>query len=432
VSSTSIISKVWEFLTPGRRHLRIVKILLDVAIGVHLILIPVILVTGGFKISFLGISLQVIHLASPIRVLLPLILIRAAIVVETKNFLLLGASLFIGLCSAEIVLRVHPVLLGDLFANKVLSKYNNGYDGIYEYDPVVKMNFMKPNFETIAYWNRYKWVHKTDSWGFRNPVDRNSADVVLLGDSLIYGHGVNQNQTVGHFLERITNHSVMNLGRQGDCAFQEVYILNKYGFKFRPRYVLYFFYTNDISDLGTYLSQDEMKQFIETQIENITFKDRSLPKRVTYPRAEKLIRSLGKNLYITESINYAHQIIKQKSEKKKTMSKNNPSMPAIVDKLDKSTYAEIGNSLEWKYTKKSILQMQHVSDVNNAVFVIVPITFGNTQQFNILKNIASENNIPFIDTRAIDHVRSYRLPGDGHFTGEGALALAKIVAKYLP
>lgn len=389
-------------------YLKLIVIFLNIGIGICSILVPAILVTGGFKMNLLGLSLNATHLSGPvIHLLLVLILIKKAIVLERKDFILLVTSLFIVLCPIEVCLRVHPLLLGDLYANKLLSKYHTGCDGIYEYDPIVKMNFMKPNFETIAYWNRYKWHHKTDSWGFRNSLNRTSADIVLLGDSLIYGHGVNQNQTVGYFLERISKRSVKNLGRQGDCAFQEMYILNKYGHRFKPEYVFYFFSPNDISDLSTYLSQDELKQFVETPIEKLSFKDRSLSQGVTCSRVERSIAALRKGSYITEAINYAFYLVKQKL-----------------------AHADTGESLKWQYTEKAILQMNQSCNENSSLFVIVPILC-ISEQFNTILNISREHNIPFVDTRTIDNVESFRLPNDGHFTGEGALAVANIVAEYI-
>src|SRR5436309_711612 len=83
------------------------------------------------------------------------------------------------------------------------------------------------------------WTHETDAFGFRNRKVTVPADIVLLGDSMIYGHGLEYESTVGYLLERLTGLSVANLARQGDCAFQEAYLLTEYVSLFRPRYVLY-------------------------------------------------------------------------------------------------------------------------------------------------------------------------------------------------
>ena len=116
--------------------------------------------------------------------------------IDKRNIILLFGTIIFFLLIFEIVLRLHPLLLGQDFANMVLTKYHRGDDGIYDYYPALNMKFMKPNFSTINYFNGYEWEHKTDSLGFRNPSDRDKAEIVLIGDSLIYGHGVNQNQTI--------------------------------------------------------------------------------------------------------------------------------------------------------------------------------------------------------------------------------------------
>lgn len=156
------------------------------------------------------------------------------------------------LLALEFTLRVHPALLGTGFANGVLSKYSTREGGIYYKDPNTGIYFMIPNFTTEMYANGYVWRHRTDALGFRNETLHIPADIVLLGDSLIYGHGVNVEHTAGYYLERLTNMPVANLARQGDCAYQEAYILTEYISLFKPRYVFYFFSPNDITDLYVY------------------------------------------------------------------------------------------------------------------------------------------------------------------------------------
>ena len=87
---------------------------------------------------------------------------------------------------------------------------------------------MKPNFTRKMHFNGYRWLHKTDWNGFRNPIDRHRADIVLLGDSMIYGHGVDEPHTVRHELESIVGLPVYNMGMQGASAHQEYQIMNKY------------------------------------------------------------------------------------------------------------------------------------------------------------------------------------------------------------
>ena len=56
------------------RSSTILERILDFGILIYVILIPIILLTGGFKISILGIPIRVTHLSSPIKILIPPIL----------------------------------------------------------------------------------------------------------------------------------------------------------------------------------------------------------------------------------------------------------------------------------------------------------------------------------------------------------------------
>src|SRR5436190_13297312 len=128
---------------------------------------------------------------------------------------LVAGSLLLVLLALEAVLRQWPTLLGQEFANGALSRYSPKADGIYYVDRRLGIHFMIPNYRTTMYYNGYVWEHRTDALGFRNDPLHVPADVVLLGDSVVYGHGVNFEHTLGHLLERRTGLRVANLGRQG-------------------------------------------------------------------------------------------------------------------------------------------------------------------------------------------------------------------------
>ncbi|MEQ1654296.1 MAG: hypothetical protein ABL983_01650 [Nitrospira sp.] len=129
--------------------------------------------------------------------------------------------------SIEGMLHAFPRLLGDTFANGILTKYSTKPGGIYYFDPVLKMNFMLPSYSAEMTYNGYRWHHQTDLYGFRNHENRTRADILLLGDSNTYGHGLEIEQTVGSFLERLTGRTVYNLGRQGDSSLQMAYLLTE-------------------------------------------------------------------------------------------------------------------------------------------------------------------------------------------------------------
>jgi hypothetical protein len=201
------------------------------------------------------------------------------------NIAVLATSIAVLLLLSEGILRMWPEMFGQLFANTVLTQYKMTPEGIFYHDPVLKMNFMKPNFTTENYWNGYRWHHQTDNLGFRNTQTRYRADILLLGDSLIYGHGMNIDETVGVLLERRTPYSVVNLGVQGYSAFQEAYLVTEYVPRFKPRYVFFFFFENDIVDLYSFLTDQEMNEFIHQNIGEVSYKPRTDPDKLIQRRS---------------------------------------------------------------------------------------------------------------------------------------------------
>src|SRR3989442_584102 len=144
---------------------------------------------------------------------------RAGVRIALRLALLLAATLVV-LGVLEVVLRLRPTLLGDAYANGALSRYTVRAGGIYYRDRNLRMNFMIPNFETTMYANGYVWRHQTDALGFRNAPLHIPADVVVLGDSLVYGQALDFEDTLGNRLVERSWLRVVNLGLQFDCAFQ--------------------------------------------------------------------------------------------------------------------------------------------------------------------------------------------------------------------
>jgi len=416
-------NKLWE-IVKNMRKLDYLKIIGILCILMGLILNPSIIgktlspdgvLDEGNKVTVLFYKLGLILLG---------IGIFYAKKINPNIFLLVGSIIFI-LIIFEITLHVNPLILGDDFANTVKSRYKTGYGGIYEYDSKVSMLFMKPNFRTEAYFNRYTWLHETDSLGFRNPRDILDPDIILLGDSFIYGHGLNQNQTVGYFLEEITNYSTMNMARQADSSFQQAYILNTYALKYKPKYIIYFFFSNDIDGLRDFLKKEDMIAFIQTPVEDITFKERSKENFLPTTVVKRFIGDLSYDPYFLIAYKqFKHNIeIKLTKTKDKSINQN---------QLMNKNISIIENSLEWDYTKHAILQMNHISKNNGMKFVIAPITKRKLKyQRKILENFSIEHNISFVDTDSLYGVEEFYLPRDGHFSEKGAKEMANLVATFI-
>jgi len=186
--------------------------------------------------------------------------------VNKGNLFLCGVTVLFSLTLLEFYLRYFPETLPKAMGNAVANVYNTNLTGIYRYNPELHMNRMRPDFKCDMYFNRYKWHHETDSMGFRNPTNRETGKVVLLGDSMIYGHGVEETATVRHHLEKLINHSVINLGMPSSSIHQEYQTLKNFGVQLEPEYVFLFFLYNDIQELVVHFTDEEFTRFMEIPV----------------------------------------------------------------------------------------------------------------------------------------------------------------------
>ena len=329
----------------------------------------------------------------------------------------LGA--LVGVAILEVSLRAWPALLGQNFVNGVRSKYRTGPGGIYYRDNRLGIHFMIPNNRTEMYYNNYVWTHETDALGFRNRTVSIPADVVLLGDSLIYGHGVDIDSTVGVRLENMTGLRVANLARQGDCAFQQAYLLTEYIETFRPRHVIYFFSENDISDLYQFLDDAAMRAFVARPVEDIRYPPRTAPV-VALRERETTFR------FWLVRLRDASYLLKAASWLLWRL------VPAVQAESATSRDLDDPSSLGWQYTRKAIAYMHWLSVRHNAELVIVPIVPSRPHYREILSRIAAELAVAYLDTSAFTLAdQSLWLPGDGHFSVLGAQQMAAAVAAHI-
>ena len=294
--------------------------------------------------------------------------------------LVVVAAIAAGLGALEVLLRARPTLLGAPFANGVLSKYTDGEGGIFYGDRQAHMRFMIPNYTTQMYANGYVWAHQTDALGFRNPALSVPSDVALLGDSYIYGHGVNVDATVGAFLARLTGLTVANLARQGDCALQQAYLVSEFVPLLRPRYVFYFFYENDLADLAVFLDEAALQAYIDQPLEDIRYPHRLDPAQALRERDEHLRRrSLLARLKHSSYVYRASRWLRWQLGLRTAGAAPRPAADPGADQ-----------SLEWRYTEKAILYMREVSRRHGARFAIAPIVPNTPRYGQILRRFALE------------------------------------------
>lgn len=99
----------------------------------------------------------------------------------------------------------------------------------------------------------FRWDLKYDHNGFRNDTDLGSADLVVIGDSMVEGQTLATAELTTSLLARWQGKTVSNLGQYGFGPQQELIVLKRYGLPLKPRLVVWMFTeTNDLRDTLSY------------------------------------------------------------------------------------------------------------------------------------------------------------------------------------
>lgn len=341
-----------------------------------------------------------------------------------KIALLLGAVLVV-LLALELTLRQWPTLLGHAFANGARSRYTTRAGGIHYVDRALRMTFMIPDHRATMYYNGRVWEHETDALGFRNRPLHVPADVMLVGDSVVYGHGVDFEHTLGHQLERHFGLRAANLGQQGHCAFQQAYLVTAYLPVFRPRAVVHVFTDNDIEDLYAFLADAAMRDFVAQPVERITYPPRTDPAKLLAERERRIRgRSVGRRLEEELYVMKMFRWIGYRAREWRAGVSPAEAAPRhrTRDVADPSTDPA---SLGWRYTEHALAYMKFLADRAGARLMTVPFVAG--RQREILRVVAARQAIEFVDAPVF--TGSLLLPDDGHLSPDGARVMAGLIAE---
>lgn len=185
--------------------------------------------------------------------------VRRRLVRWAAPFAALVAGCGVAVLVLELLLRLAPGIFSLGFQNLALSRYDSRPGGLYVHDPVLRIHFLRRNADVRTCWNGWFWTHHGDARGFRNPDGIERHDVLLVGDSMIYGHGAEAVDTVASKLREGRGLPVYDMSRQGGCLYDHYVVLRLYLEELRPRKVLLFVFINDFADLLVYRTVAEIE-----------------------------------------------------------------------------------------------------------------------------------------------------------------------------
>jgi lysophospholipase L1-like esterase len=126
------------------------------------------------------------------------------------------------------------------------------------------MGLQRPNFRARCADNGYRWNHQTDRWGLRQPQAIERAAVAIVGDSVVYGHGVEEDQTFASRLRRDLGVSVANVGRPAATPVHYLALLQNFALPLQPRLVIVVYFANDVDGIGWIRPPAALRRFIAT------------------------------------------------------------------------------------------------------------------------------------------------------------------------
>lgn len=174
----------------------------------------------------------------------------------------------------------------DIFWIKSIQKkiYTRGYRNIWQYNKscasfdknllykpnIGKCNFLNPEFKTELNFNEFTRLHNIE----KNYLDKNEY-VLVLGDSIAMGWGVNDDKTFPYLLEKLLNKRVYNLAVSSYGTVREVKRMKLSPYYENSKTIIIQYSSNDIyenQDLNfnkTY-SESDYKEFFDNEEYNLS------------------------------------------------------------------------------------------------------------------------------------------------------------------
>ena len=281
------------------------------------------------------------------------------------------------------------------------------------------------NSETIyCNENGYYSIYQSDRYGFNNPDnewDKKEIEYLLVGDSFTHGACVNRPNDISSVLRNLSKKSVLNLGIRGNGPLIEYATLREY-LNTKVKKVLWIYFEgNDLVNL-----ENEKKNKILINY----LKDSNFTQNLKFKQND--INNLLSNL-IEESERERESF----QFKLKKFIKIHNTRLLILPSLTPL------QALPTAEFKKILKLMKELSNKNNSklYFVYLPkyIRYKrnyDNESYNLVKNIITESNIPFIDIhkevfeKEQNPLRLFPFELDGHYNIDGYKKVAETIYKF--
>jgi len=342
------------------------------------------------------------------------------------------------LALVEVALRVGWRHVPPVLGTALYSVYEDKPGDLYFRDRPSRTMFMWPSFRTRAYWDGYAWEHRTDASGFRNPPDLSDHSLLLLGDSMIYGHGVEEKDTVAHLLRAKHGRGAYSMARQGDCLFEQYMKLRLHLDEMRPKTAVVTVFLNDFEDLESKRSPEQIAAPPE-----LTLDYGALAARLAQPAASSSWLDELHRLKIWRLLAAGWDALGRRAAAPPAgdaavAAAPPPPPPMLAPIADDARFATIT-----RYYRTLLGDLAQRARAQGTELVVLDLDLGEHVAAGslalqdrvraMLESIGAEYGFRVLSTRELfDGCEACYLPRDGHLSREGHRRLAAFLDEQLP
>jgi lysophospholipase L1-like esterase len=329
---------------------------------------------------------------------------------------------------------------------KELKKNNNKITVAYHPSYILKRNYSifplsgVSNSETIdCNENGYYSIYQSDRYGFSNPDnewDKKEIEYLLVGDSFTHGACVNRPNDISSILRSLSNKTVLNLGYTGNGPLIEYATLREYLDKNVKKVLWVYFEGNDLTNLKDEKTNNIIIKYLEDLnfTQNLKFKQNEINEFL-----KKKLIEIEINVH-NERINYNKKNEKIEYKILKFIRLNKTKQ--IIRNSLLNNFEE--NNSEVNDNIKTILFLSRdlvIKNNSKMYFVYLPTynryktSYDNTN-YNLVKEIVNELNIPFIDIhkevfeKEQNPLKLFPFELVGHYNVDGYKKVAETIYKF--
>ena len=322
----------------------------------------------------------------------------------------------------EGLLRLTAPYLGPEVCNELVRSYSNEPGGMYFYEPRSRLNFPYPNDHRKAAVNGHQWLHETDKRGFRNPPG-SGHEILVFGDSFIYGHGVNEPDTAVAQLRQKYGWKAYNMARQGDSIWQQYILFRLWFDELKPKHVILCPFGNDFWDI-------EGPRSKEDQMDPPEFK----PGFIDQVRANIVDPNIRRPFGNWFTASYCYRLV---AMVRRRLEHRNDFHPETDESRKIADFEREGHYYTLLF--EDMLKRCRAAGCTVDVVYIDTATdtdYWRDQQAKLgvfLSQLCARNHVPYYSTRDLlkDHPE-LSIPVDGHLNPLGNRALADFIARECP